>query len=98
MGKENVMKTCRSHTKNYRFWHVPCSIATLTMGIYLALVCLFPSFNRDHHELLSHGMAFLLAPYLIFIMIGSPLFTLWYYSTLDDKVRERVSSYFHRDY
>ena len=34
---------------------------------------------------------------MIFIMIGSPLFTLWYYSRLDDKARERVSSYFHRD-
>lgn len=98
MGKENVMRTSRTHSRNYRLWYMPCSIATLSIGIYLAIVCLFPTFNQQHHDYLLRGPIFLFIPYMIFIMIGSPLFTLWYYSKLDDKARERVSSYFHQDY
>jgi cytochrome bd-type quinol oxidase subunit 2 len=76
LSKESVMKNKK--------WHVPVSIATLAMGIYLTLVCMIPSFAPEYHNAItSERIIFMIIPYAIFIMIGAPLYTLWVYTKMD---------------
>jgi hypothetical protein len=69
--------------KRNKKWHVPASIATLAMGIYLALVYFVPSFAPEYHELVMTGNAIKIAPYALLLLIGSPIFSLWHYAKLD---------------
>jgi hypothetical protein len=71
----------RSVNKNM-FWQVPLSIITFAAGIYLSLICLFPSFVPEHHEMVMNGLLFVMVPYAIFVLIGIPMLTLWYYARL----------------
>jgi hypothetical protein len=77
------MKLSAEDMKKNMKWHVPASIATLAMGIYLALVCFVPSFVPEYHEFVMTGKAFMLVPYGLLIMIGSPIFSLWHYTKLE---------------
>jgi len=79
------MKFFPYNVRKHMFWHVPVSIATLAIGIYLALICIVPSFVPDHHQILTDGMIYIFIPYFILVLIGSPIFTLWYYSNLESK-------------
>ena len=84
------MKFTPYNVKKNMIWHVPASIITLAFGIYLSLICLFPSFNTVHHEFVMNGKIFIIVPFAIFFLIGSPFFTLWYYTKLD--VDQELSS------
>jgi len=64
-------------------WHVPVSVTTLAMGIYLALAYMLPSFVPEYHDIIMNGSLHLVMPYAIFVLIGFPLFTLWFYTKLD---------------
>ena len=67
-----------------KIWHVPASIATLAMGIYLALVCFIPSFAPEYHETVVTGNTIKIIPYALLLLIGSPVFSLWHYAKLDE--------------
>jgi hypothetical protein len=77
------MNSSVEEVKRNKKWHVPVSIATLAMGIYLALVYLVPSFVPEHHELVMSADGLKIAPYALLLLIGSPLFSLWHYTKLD---------------
>jgi hypothetical protein len=70
--------------KRNKLWHVPASIATLSMGIYLALVTFVPSFAPEYHTLVMTGNAMKIVPYVLLLLIGSPVFSLWHYVKLDN--------------
>ena len=74
------MKLSRNNVIKNKKWHVPVSIATLATGIYLTLVLMLPSFAPEYHEVVTSGKLFIVLPYIIFVMISSPLFTLWHYT------------------
>jgi len=76
---ENYMENLRRR----KLWHVPCSIATLAMGIYLVLVCLVPSFGQEYHEMIFRSGYYKYVPFALLVLIGSPLHALWYYTKLD---------------
>lgn len=69
--------------KRKKIWHVPASIATLSMGIYLTLVCFVPSFAPEYHEMVTAGNAIKIVPYALLLLIGAPVFSLWHYIKLD---------------
>jgi len=69
--------------KRNKIWHVPASIATLAMGIYLALVYFVPSFAPEYHEMVTAGNAIKIVPYALLLLIGAPVFSLWHYIKLD---------------
>jgi len=87
------MKLSVENVKRNMKWHVPASIATLAMGIYLALICFVPSFVPEYHEIVMTGKIFMVVPYAIFIMIGSPIFTLWHYTKLETDAAFREQYY-----
>jgi hypothetical protein len=76
------MKFDLNSVKRNMRWHVPCSIATLAMGIYLALVYLVPSFAQEYHAQLFHSDLNRIVPYAIVMLVGSPLFSLWFYTKI----------------
>ena len=77
------MNSSVAGVKRNKVWHVPASIATLAMGIYLALVYFVPSFAPEYHEMVMAGNATRIIPYALLLLIGSPVFTLWHYVKLD---------------
>ena len=84
------MENYQDSLKRQKLWHVPCSIATLAMGIYLALVCLVPSFGGEYHEMIFSSSYSMLLPFALFVLIGSPVYALWYYTKMetDEEFRE----------
>jgi hypothetical protein len=77
------MQFSKESFKNNKKWHVPASIATLAMGIYLTLVYMIPSFAPEYHEIVTSGKLFMVIPSAIFVLIGSPLYALWFYTKMD---------------
>ncbi len=69
--------------KRNKIWHVPASIATLAMGIFLAMVCFVPSFVPEYHEMVIAGKAAKIIPFALLLLIGPPVFSLWHYVKLD---------------
>ena len=69
--------------KRNKIWHVPVSIATLAMGIFLAMICFVPSFVPEYHEMVIAGKAAKIIPYALLLLIASPVFSLWHYVKLD---------------
>ena len=78
------MQLSRITIKRNMKWHLPVSVATLAMGIYLTLVYMIPSFVPEYHHLVTTGRLYLIIPYAIFIMIGAPLYTLWVYTKMEN--------------
>ena len=81
--EEERMNSSVDGVKRNKVWHVPASIATLAMGIYLALVYFVPSFAPEYHEVVMAGNATKIIPYALLLLIGSPVFSLWHYVKLD---------------
>jgi len=69
--------------KKMMVWHIPVSVITLAIGIYLALICVVPSFAPEQREMLMSGVLYIVIPYVIFFLIGSPLYTLWLYTQIN---------------
>ena len=88
------MKFDHESVRKMKRWHVPSCIVTLATGIYLVLISLVPSFNQEYHEMIFQGNFFLLLPYAIFILIGSPILSLMCYTKLetDEQFREQLES------
>ena len=81
--EEERMNSSVDGVKRNKVWHIPASIATLAMGIYLALVYFVPSFAPEYHEVVMAGNATKIIPYALLLLIGSPVFSLWHYVKLD---------------
>jgi len=87
------MENYQDSLKRQKLWHVPCSIATLAMGIYLSLVCLVPSFGGEYHEIIFSSSFSMLLPFVLLVLIGSPVYALWYYTKLDTDEEFRALCY-----
>jgi hypothetical protein len=74
-----------------KLWHVPCCIVTMALGIYLSLVYLIPSFVPEYHEVLFHGDLYKIVPFGIAVLVGSPLFSLWFYTKAENDENIRNS-------
>ena len=74
------MKIYQFDVEKHLVWHVPVSVATLAIGIYLSVICIVPTFTPELREFLLNGVIFVVIPYVIFILIGSPVYTLWHYA------------------
>ncbi|MDD2899628.1 MAG: hypothetical protein PHI31_13065 [Desulfuromonadaceae bacterium] len=90
------MKLSVDVVRKNRKWHVPVSIATFAMGICLTMVYLIPSFAPQYHDMATHGNVCMAVPYAIFILVGFPLFTLWYYTKLDADP-EYIEQFYEQD-
>lgn len=60
-------------------WHVVASIATLIFALCLAAVSYFPSFIPGIHRLIIDDRITFVIPYLLFLALGSSLFSIWYF-------------------
>ena len=69
--------------KTMKLWHVPCCIATMAMGVYISLVYFVPALAPEFHEMLFQGGLHKLVPLAIAVLVGSPLFSLWFYTKTD---------------
>ena len=87
------MNSSVAGVKKNKIWHVPASIATFAMGIYLALIIFVPSFAPEYHEMVMTGNAMKIVPYALLLLIGSPVFSLWHYVKID-KDPEFVERYY----
>lgn len=76
-----------------RLVHIPLSVVTFLLGLYLTIVCMNPPFNPECHAIISNGMLCFFIPYVILILIGSPLISLWYYCNRDSIKREYAEYY-----
>ncbi len=63
----------------YTRWHVVTSIATLIFALCLAAIGCFPSLVPGIHRLIVDDRITVAVPYLLFIALGSSLFSIWYF-------------------
>ena len=66
-------------------WHIAASIATLIFGLCLAAVSIVPSLIPDLYRLIIDDRITIAVPYLLFIALGSSLFSIWYFLILRNK-------------
>ncbi len=77
------MKFKLDSVKRNMRWHVPCSVVTLVLGIYLTLVYLIPSFAYEYHTLMFQSDVYKIVPFTIVMLIGPPLISLWFYTKIE---------------
>lgn len=61
------------------FWFIVNSVLTIGLGLFLAAVCLFPSFAPAVRTLLFNEEIAPLLPYIIFSLIVSSLVSISFY-------------------
>ena len=68
------------------FWLAPACIMTLTMGIFLLLVYLWPDYAPRLHVNMFRRGVHVIIPLIAGISILSSISCLWYYVRLDQKI------------
>lgn len=59
--------------------HVASSVATFVCGLIVVLICLVPSFFPGIYRLLVDERIVGIVPYLLFMALGSSVFSIWYF-------------------
>jgi len=60
-------------------WHVIASIATFIFALCLAAAGFFPAFLPGIHRLIVDDRITIAVPYLLYLALGSSLFSIWYF-------------------
>lgn len=69
-----------SHDERYfTRWHIITSIATLVLALCLVAICFVPSLIPTIYRLLVDERITIAVPYLLFLALGSSLFSIWYF-------------------
>ncbi len=71
--------------KNYP-WLAPACIFNITLAIFLLLVYFFPDFAPRFHENMFRRGLYVLVPFVSCLNILWPIFTLWYFVQLDQRI------------
>ncbi|MDD2900650.1 MAG: hypothetical protein PHI31_18310 [Desulfuromonadaceae bacterium] len=58
--------------------HIAGSLATLVCAAWIVFICLVPSFLPGVHRLLLDDRISTVIPYLLFLALGGPVFSIWY--------------------
>jgi hypothetical protein len=69
----------RHDERFYTRWHVIASVATFIFALCLAAVVFFPAFLPGIHRLIIDDRITIAIPYLLFLALGSSLFSIWYF-------------------
>jgi len=79
MGGGDAMR-CNLNNTLLVNWFLCNSIITVCFGLYLAMICLFPSCAPSLREMFSRGSIDMLLPYIIFTLIVTALVSIscWY--------------------
>jgi len=67
---------------NYKllvYWLMGNAVVTICLGLFLAVICLFPACAPALRSLLAEGAMATFLPYLIFILIVTSLVSLAFY-------------------
>ena len=68
-------------------WHIAASVATFILALCLAAVSIFPSLVPEMFNLIIDDRITFIIPYLLFIALGSSLFSIWYFLSGRNKNR-----------
>lgn len=60
-------------------YHVAGSVATLVFGLSIIGICLVPTYAPNVYGLLVDDRIARAIPYLLFIVLGEALFSIWYF-------------------
>jgi len=67
---------------NYKmlvYWLMANAVVTICLGLFLAVICLFPACAPTLRSLLAEGTMATFLPYLIFMLIVTSLVSLAFY-------------------
>lgn len=77
------MKCHLSYTTLVR-WFIANAIITICFGVYLGIVCIFPSVSPYIRALIFAGNIDIIVPYIIFVLIVSSIVTILYFYDLHE--------------
>jgi len=81
MGKgDAAMKSMKSSTLYY--WFIVNAVITICFGLYLGMICLFPSLSPHIRALFFDANIDIFVPYMIFALIVSSIVSIVYFYDL----------------
>jgi Na+/H+-dicarboxylate symporter len=80
MGKrEGVAMKCSVKYSTLYYWFIANAIITICFGLYLGMICLFPSVSPHMRALFFDAKIDLVVPYIIFALMVSSIVSMMYF-------------------
>ncbi len=70
---------CSLKSSTLYYWFIGNAVVTICFGLYLGMICLFPSLSPSIRALFFDGKIDIVVPYIIFALIVSSIVSIVYF-------------------